>query len=181
MRGTEKSRRTAHRQARSPGAGRPRRVSRMLRFYPTGANIGLTPASPPSSPRSATTSEAGRSSSRAASGRTRRPSTPPRLEPQRRSRHGLLGPGCPQHGRSRLLPHLPQRRRRLLPEQLIRSPGCTGRAGVLDRHDPAGSGEAPHYDSPNAQHDADEAARDVEPHGGASDAPAPDAGSNDTQ
>lgn len=39
-------------------------------------------------------------------------------------------------------------------------------------------GEAPHYDSPSAQRDADEAVRDVEPHAGAGDA---DPGSTDTQ
>ena len=42
-------------------------------------------------------------------------------------------------------------------------------------------GEAPHYDSPGSQNSADEAERDVEPHAGASDAPAPDPGSPETQ
>jgi hypothetical protein len=50
------------------------------------------------------------------------------------------------------------------------------------------AGEAPRYDSPGSQHDADEAARDVEPHPGAVDPPDPpnpnpggDAGSHETQ
>jgi uncharacterized protein YcbK (DUF882 family) len=57
----------------------------------------------------------------------------------------------------------------------------TGKAYWVDYSHP---GEAPHYDSPNAQHTADEAARDVEPHPGAGDAgdpsPAGDPGSSTT-
>jgi uncharacterized protein YcbK (DUF882 family)/LysM repeat protein len=56
-----------------------------------------------------------------------------------------------------------------------------GKAYWIDYSHP---GEAPHYDSPDAQHSADESQGDVEPHPGAVDpaAPAPDAetGSKDT-
>jgi uncharacterized protein YcbK (DUF882 family) len=57
----------------------------------------------------------------------------------------------------------------------------TGKAYWVDY---SHAGEAPHYDSPDAQHAADEAARDVEPHTGAGDAadppPAGDPGSTTT-
>jgi uncharacterized protein YcbK (DUF882 family) len=46
----------------------------------------------------------------------------------------------------------------------------TGKAYWIDYSHP---GEAPHYDSPAGQGSADEAAGDVEPHPGAADAPAP--------
>ena len=56
-----------------------------------------------------------------------------------------------------------------------------GKAYWIDYSHP---GEAPHYDSPAAQHSADESQGDVEPHAGAGDAPAPsaeaDPGSKDT-
>ena len=56
-----------------------------------------------------------------------------------------------------------------------------GKAYWIDYSHP---GEAPHYDSPSAQHSADESAGDVEPHAGAGDAPAQppetEPGSNET-
>lgn len=63
------------------------------------------------------------------------------------------------------------------------------RAGKAYWVDYSRPGEAPHYDSPNANHGADEAVRDVEPHPGAGapnsdeEAPGsvPPAGSSDTQ